>query len=207
MGVLSSCICSTHVSVGAVKGIPIRPLAQWGKDLTYYLTPFICLVKWDMHYQGSACRGTDLPPGRLLYMHTTYNASTYIIMMMLMIMIMIMIRGFCPRKAFHYKRSSAEGRSSTTKLRNPGWSFTRDWICAVTSLCFPHPTLSLASEQTSKDLKRSHGHQVVVRGEDLANWPLQTLPKFTTGVKYRSIRIFTRTEIWKKYYNKLQIIY
>ena len=68
-GVLGSCICSTLVSVHAMKGIPIGPLARWGKDLTYYLTPFICQVNWDMHYPGSACRGTDLPSGRLLYIH------------------------------------------------------------------------------------------------------------------------------------------
>ena len=53
-----------------MKGIPIGPLAQWGKDLTYYFTPFFCLVNWDMHNPGSACRGTDLPSGRLLYIRT-----------------------------------------------------------------------------------------------------------------------------------------
>ena len=30
---------------------------------------------------------------------------------------------------------------------------------AVASRCFPHPTLSLASEQTLIDLRRSQGHQ------------------------------------------------
>ena len=68
-GMLSSCICSTLLSVCAMKGIPIGPLAYWGKYLTYYHTPFFCLVNWDMHFPGSACRGTDLPSGRLLYMH------------------------------------------------------------------------------------------------------------------------------------------
>ena len=34
---------------------------------------------------------------------------------------------------------------------------------AVASCCFKHPTLSLASEQTLKDLKTSQGHQ---RGEE-----------------------------------------
>ena len=46
-GMLSSCICSTLVSVCAMKGIPIGPLVPWGKDLTYYLTPFFCLINWD----------------------------------------------------------------------------------------------------------------------------------------------------------------
>ena len=50
-----------------MKGISIGLLAQWGKDLTYYLTPFFCLVNWDMYYPGSACRGTDLPPDRILH--------------------------------------------------------------------------------------------------------------------------------------------
>ena len=52
------------------KVFPIGPLAQWRKDLTYYLTPFFCLVNWDMHYPGSTCQGTDLLSGRSLYIHT-----------------------------------------------------------------------------------------------------------------------------------------
>ena len=36
---------------------------------------------------------------------------------------------------------------------------TQEPIGAVASRCFPHPTLSLASEETWKDLKRSQGHQ------------------------------------------------
>ena len=68
---LRSCTYGTLASMCAMKGIPIEPLAQWRKDLTYYLTPsFFCLVNWDMHYPGSAYRGTDLPSGRLLYVHT-----------------------------------------------------------------------------------------------------------------------------------------
>ena len=86
--------------------------------------------------------------------------------------------------------SSAEGRSSTGKLRNQGCSFTRDWIGAVASRCFPHPTLSLESEKTVKDLKRAQGHHVEVRRVDLANWTLRTSPKFTTRVKYQFHRGF-----------------
>ena len=83
---------------------------------------------------------------------------------------------FCRRQVFH------------CKLRNQGCSFTRDLIGAVASRCFPFPTrsLSLASEQTLNDLKRSQGHQrVEVRRVDLANWALRNSPKFTTGVKYQ----------------------
>ena len=52
----------------------------------------------------------------------------------------------CRRQVFH------------CKLSNQGCSFTRAWTGVVASHCFPHPTLSLESEQTLKDLKRYHGH-------------------------------------------------
>ena len=58
-----------------MKGIPIGPLAQWGKDLTYYLTPFFCLVNWDMYNPGSACRGTDLPPAEFFTCNDTMVAK------------------------------------------------------------------------------------------------------------------------------------
>ena len=45
------------------------------------------------------------------------------------------------------------------KLRKQRCSFTRDWTGEVAPLCFPHPTLSLASEQILKYLKTSKGHQ------------------------------------------------
>ena len=54
---------------------------------------------------------------------------------------------FCQRQIFN------------CKLRNQGCSFSRDLIGSVASRCFPHPTHSLASEQTLKDLKRSQRHQ------------------------------------------------
>ena len=44
---------------------------------------------------------------------------------------------------------------------------------------FPHPTLSLASDQTLKDL------EVELITVDLANCALQPSPKFTTEVKYQ----------------------
>ena len=79
---------------------------------------------------------------------------------------------FCRRQVFH------------RKLRNVGYSFTRDLIGTVASRCFPHPTLSLASEQILKDLKRSQGNHVEVRSVDLTNWAVRTSPKFTTEFKY-----------------------
>ena len=71
------------------------------------------------------------------------------------------------------------------QAQEPRLQFYQGWTGAVVSHCFPHPTLSLASKQTLKDLKRSQGSNVEVRRVDLANWALQTPPKFTTGVKYQ----------------------
>ena len=80
---------------------------------------------------------------------------------------------FCRRQVFH------------RKLMNKGCSFTRDLIGAVASHYFPHPTLSLASEQTLKDLQNRRGINEEVRRVDLANWALRTSPKFATRVKHQ----------------------
>ena len=122
-----------------MKGIPTGPLAQWGKDLTYYLTPFFCLVNWDMYYLG---RGTDLSSGRILYIHTYIYIGLYSI-----------IRVFSP----------SVGHSLQTQ--EPRLQFCYGWIDAVASRCFPHRILTLASEHISKDLKRSQGHQCGGWGE------------------------------------------
>ena len=68
------------------------------------------------------------------------------------------------RQIFHCKLTSQDCSSVQRKVfhckrRNRGCSFTRDWIDATAFRCFPHPTLSLASEQTLKDLEVSQGHQ------------------------------------------------
>ena len=54
--------------------------------------------------------------------------------------------------------SSAEGRSSTA---NSGTKATVLPVMNryVASRCSPHPTLSLASQETLKDLKKRKGHQ------------------------------------------------
>ena len=72
MGMLSSFICSTLVSMCAMKGIPLGPLAQWGKDLTHCLTPFFCLVNWGMYYLGSAM-SRDGPASGPNTLHTYIN--------------------------------------------------------------------------------------------------------------------------------------
>ena len=51
-------------------------------------------------------------------------------------------------------------------------------------LSAPHSLFSIWTDlKILKVPKRSRGHQC--GGEDLANWAFQTLPKFTTGVKYQ----------------------
>ena len=107
----------------------------------------------------------------------------------LFIVIIIIIRMFYPRagpslQAQETRLQFFRRQVFNRKLGNQGCSFTRDWIGAVAPRCFPHLTLSLASEQTLKDLKRSQGHQRGGEDVDLAKWALRTSPKFTTGVKY-----------------------
>ena len=70
----------------------------------------------------------------------------------------------------HHQSVLPKGRSFTAsagtkaavlppQTQEPGLQFYWVWISSVASRCFPHNTLSLASEQTLKDLKRSQGHQ------------------------------------------------
>ena len=91
-------------------------------------------------------------------------------------------------RIFHCKpRTKAaflpKGRSSTANSGTKVAVLPRMNSCG-SSQCFPHPTLSLSSKQTLKDLKYPTGPNVEVRRVDLANWALRTSPKFTTGVKY-----------------------
>ena len=80
---------------------------------------------------------------------------------------------FCRRQVVH------------RKLRNQGCSFTGDWIGAVSPplLYAPHSLFSIWTDL--KRSERSQGHNAEVRRVDLAKWPLWTLLKFTTGVKYQ----------------------
>ena len=93
---------------------------------------------------------------------------------------------FCSRAGPSCKRrnlgcSSAEGRSSTANAGTKA-AVLLQTEGAVASHYFPHPTLSLASEQIWKDPR---GTSMEVRRVDLANWALQTSPKFATGVKHQ----------------------
>ena len=79
-----------------------------------------------------------------------------------------------------------KGRSSTANSGTQAVVLLEIDRCGSFPL-FPHSTLSLAPEQTLKDLKRSQMHRrsVKVRRVDMANWALRTSLKFTTGVKYQ----------------------
>ena len=57
--------------------------------------------------------------------------------------------------------------------------FYQGWIGTVTSHCFPHPTLSLASEKIPGTPVWRWGEWIWLTG------PFGLLPKFTTGVKYQ----------------------
>ena len=75
----------------------------------------------------------------------------------------IIIRVFCPRagpslQAQEPRLQFCRRQDFHHKLRNQGCTFNRNLIGAVASRCFLHHTLSLASEQTLKDLKRSQWH-------------------------------------------------
>ena len=76
------------------------------------------------------------------------------------------------------------------KLRNQGCSFTMNWIGVAASRCFPHPTLSLAPEQTLKDLKDPRGTNVEVRRVDLVNWPSGLHRNLPQRLNISSIRVF-----------------
>ena len=86
--------------------------------------------------------------------------------------------------------SSAQRQVFHRKLRNPRLQFYQGWIDAVASRCFPHPTPSLASEQSLKDLRRSQGHQ---RGGEEWIWlngPSGLNRNLPQGLDIDSIRVF-----------------
>ena len=95
--------------------------------------------------------------------------------------ICILIRVFCPRAGLSLQTQEPRlqfyrRQVCHRNLRNQGCSFTRNWIGAAPSPCFPHPTLSLVSEQTLKHLKRSQGNQ---RGGEESGFGYLGPPDFT----------------------------
>ena len=92
---------------------------------------------------------------------------------------------------------SAQGQVFHCKRRNQGCNCRQRQVfhCKLrnqdTSCCFRHPTLSLASEQILKDLKRTQGHQYSVeeRRVDLANCPSRLHRNSPQELNIISIRV------------------
>ena len=66
---------------------------------------------------------------------------------------------FCPRAGPSPRLQFCPKTALPLQTQDPRLQFYYGWIGAAASRCFPHSTLSLASEQTLKDLKRSQEHQ------------------------------------------------
>ena len=91
----------------------------------------------------------------------------------------IIIRLFCPRADPSLQTQEPRPQFCSKvglppQTQEPRLQFYQGLIVTVASRCFPHPTLSSASEQTLKDLKRSQAHQLGGVRVDLANWVLRT---------------------------------
>ena len=127
-----------------------------------------------MYYPGSACRGTDLPSGRILYIHTYVNLIENVTI--------IMTHLFQTLNNIYIISVLPKGKSFTANSGTKAAILPKGRSSIAN---FPHPTLSLASEQTLKDLKDPWGTKEEVRRVDLANWALRTSLKFTIGVKYQ----------------------
>ena len=91
----------------------------------------------------------------------------------------IIIRVFSPRagpslQAQEPRLEFCRREDFNSKLKNQGWSFTRDWIGAIVSRCFPHPPLSLAdlkrSEKTPGVPTWSWGEWVCLTGSSGLHW-------------------------------------
>ena len=116
--------------------------------------------------------------------------------------IIIIIRAFCPRagtslQAQEPRLQFCRRQVFHRKLRNQVCSFTRDCIGEVASRCFPHPNLSLASEKTLKDLKRSQGHQRGGEENICLTGPSGLHRNSTQGLSISSIRVFDQIRIRK----------
>ena len=83
---------------------------------------------------------------------------------------------FCPKAGF------------PLQTQEPRLQFYQGWRGEISSRCFPHPTLSLVSQQNLKDPR---GTNEEVRRVDLANWALRTSHGISPqGLNISSIGVF-----------------
>ena len=66
---------------------------------------------------------------------------------------------FCPRAGSSLQTQEPRLQFCPKAGLTPQTQEQRSQFFYIASCCFPHPTLSLSSEQTLKDLKRSQDHQ------------------------------------------------
>ena len=84
------------------------------------------------------------------------------------------------------------------QTQEPRLQFYWRWIGVVASRCFPHPALSLTSEQTLKVLKRSQGHQHGGQESWIYLTGISGLHRNSPqGLNISSIRVSDQIEIWK----------
>ena len=108
----------------------------------------------------------DLPNVSLVRYHGATSLSNYKYCNCSMVYSSFIIRVFCPRagpslQAQKPRLQFYPKAGLLLQTQEPRLQFYQGWIGVVASHCFLHPTLSVTSEQTLKDLKRSQGHQRV----------------------------------------------
>ena len=110
------------------------------------------------HHQSFITDANELTCRRALNHKITIN----------IIIIVIIIRVFCPRAGSSLQTQELIPQfcwkaGLPSQAQEPRLQFCQGFIGAIASHYFPHPTFSLASAYTLKDLIRSQGHQ---RGDE-----------------------------------------
>ena len=101
---------------------------------------------------------------RLIHMKYVRNHGTFKSSIILVFHVESSSSVFCPRAGPSLQTQGLRPQFCSKagvppQMQEPRLQFYYGRIGAVASRCFPHPTLSLASEQTLKDLKRYQGHK------------------------------------------------
>ena len=115
----------------------------------FHLTPFFCLVNWDMYYPGSALRGTDLPPGRILSLSLSLSLPLSL-SLSLYIYIYISVEG---RRMIGISRSLIWSKTLMELIFNPCGEFWWSPEGPVSQIHSPH--LHVGAPGNLSDLLRS----------------------------------------------------